>query len=667
MGSIYVSFIVKSVPVCTESTEVLEKSFQTVYKPVLKYLYSHPSFPMSFAFSGPQIQFFKKRKNELITILRELTDRKQVEILGGGYNDPLLPLLNSADRNGQIDLLTSEIRATLGKRPRGMTLFQDCWDSSLVNNIHTCGIEYVILNSSIIPESKRTFLPIFMSDLGKNVDIFPYYNDLMPNEQMLAEEFIYNIEKAVLKVEKKDNHLQLDADRIIAIALTPEMVSKLNETKWFEQLGKYIQANEDGRVKLTTLNNYRTTGVKIKIPSYIPIGISDEITKITSISSTEKTNKYPGTVFDFLYTFNESKKLYNRMMYLSLLVNQCKTDKMRKKTAREKLWQAQNGMTLLCTANEPQLNANYRQLAYKYLNEAEKILRGDGKFEEAVTCYDYDNDGIDEYICRMEQYFAYISLAGGSVPELDVIKDSCNYADNLKRKFEFDGYDDNYDRGFFIDHLFTENQLELYIRGEPSGDGVFSRIQYSQLKYISKHHEVQLCARAVWKPTGQTVYLRKKYVINSTGMYVQYIIRNESDKPLKAKFAVESNISDISFTATSKPEINIETLDNGDVYNFDYSKSTETLNKKGKLKNVQVVRVSNQPNGVSFVFEPNEKCGFCYNPIKYNRPGFDGTKIAPVNISHVTTLFWDINIEPGRETEKSINFTIIPVKKIKKS
>ena len=666
MGSIYVSFIVKSVPVFTESTEVLEKNFQTIYKPVLKYLYSHPSFPMSFAFSGPQIQFFKKRKNELITILRELTDRKQVEILGGGYNDPLLPLLNSADRNGQIDLLTSEIRATFGKRPRGMTLFQDCWDSSLVNNIHTCGIEYVILNSSIIPESKRSFLPIFMSDLGKNVDIFPYYNDLLPDEQMLPDEFIYNIEKAVLKVEKKDNHLQLDADRIIAISLTPEMVSKLNEAKWFEQLGKYIQANDSGRVKLTTLNNYRTAGVKIKIPSYIPIGISDEVSKITSISSTEKTNKYQVNVFDFLNTFNESKKLYNRMMYLSLLVNQCKTDKMRKKTAREKLWQAQNGMTLLCTANEPQFNATYRQQAYKYLNEAEKMLRGDGKFEESVTCYDYDNDGIDEYVCRMEQYFAYISLAGGSVPELDIIKDYCNYADNLKRKFEFDGHDDNYERGFFIDHLFTENQLELYIRGEPAGDGVFSRIQYSQLKYISKHHEVQLCARAVWKPTGQTIYLRKKYVINSTGMYVQYIIRNESEKPLKAKFAVESNISDVSFTLNSKSGINIETLDNGDVFNFDFSKSTEALNKKGKLNNVQVVRVSNQPNGVSFVFEPNEKCSFCYNPIKYNRPGFDGNKIAPVAITHTASIFWDVNIEPGRETEKSINFTIIPVRKIKK-
>jgi hypothetical protein len=228
MGSIYVSFIVKSIPVCSESSDVLEKSFLSIYKPIIKFLYSHPTFPLSFAFSGAQIQYFKKRKNEFITILRELLDRKQVELLGGGYNEPLLPLLNSVDRNGQIDLLTSEIRQTFGKRPRGMTLFQDCWDSSLVNNIHTCGIEYVILSSTLLPESKRTFLPIFMSDLGKNVDIFPYYNDLLPNKDMLAEEFIYNIEKAVFKAEKKDTHIQMDADRIVTITLTPEQACRLN-------------------------------------------------------------------------------------------------------------------------------------------------------------------------------------------------------------------------------------------------------------------------------------------------------------------------------------------------------------------------------------------------------------------------------------------------------
>ena len=665
MGSIYVSFIVKSVTVCTENTDVLEKSFQTIYKPVIKYLYSHPSFPLSFAFSGAQIQFFKKRKNELITIIRELVDRKQVEILGGAYNDPLLPLLNSVDRNGQIDLLTSEIRQTFGKRPRGMTLFQDCWDSSLVNNIHTCGIEYVILNNSLLPDSKRTFLPIFMSDLGKNVDIFPYYNELQPDSEMLAEEFIYNIEKAVLKVEKKDTHVQLDADRIITITLTPKQAAKLNESKWFEALGKYIDENKEGRVKLTTLNAFRTSGVKMKISSYVPVGISDEVSAVIQRANNDTRNKFPNTIYDYMFAFPASQKLYNRMMFTSLMVNQYKSDKMRKKTAREKLWQAQNGMSLLSTSSEPLRNSLYRQQAYKYLTEAEKMLRSDGTFKESVTCFDYDNDGIDEYVCRMEQYFAYISLAGGSVPELDVIKDCFNYSDNLKRHFDFDGYEDSYDRGFFVDHLFTDSQLDLYVRGEPAGDGVFSRIQYSQLKYSGQHHEVQLCARAVWKPTGQTVYLRKKYVINSTGMYVQYIIKNESDKPLNAKFAVESNICDISFVTTKKSGFSIETVDNGDVISLDTEKSTQELNKKGKLNNVQIVRLSDKPNGISFVFEPNEKCSYCHTPIKVNRPGFNQEKIEQVGLTYSSAMFWDINIEPGRETEKSINFTIIPVKKIK--
>lgn len=665
MGSIYVSFIIKPVSVCSENTDFLEKSFQSNYKPIIKYLYSHPNFPLSFAFSGPQIQYFKKRKSELITILREMVDRKQVEILGGAYNEALLPLLNSIDRNGQIDLLTSEIRQTFGKRPRGMTLFQDCWDSSLVNNIHTCGIEYVILNSTIIPEHKRSFLPIFMSDLGKNVDIFPYYNDLIPDEEMLPEEFIYNIEKAVLKVEKKDTHLQLNADRIIAITLTPQQASKLNETKWFELLGKYIADNQNGRVKLTTLNLYRTSGIKMKITSYIPVGINDEVARMIQQVTNDNKSHFPSTIYDFMYAYPESQKLYNRMMYISLLVNQYKTDKIRKKTAREKLWQAQNGMTLLSTSCQPDKNSLFRQLAYKYLTEAEKMLRGDGKFTESVTCFDYDNDGIDEYVCRMEQYFAYISLAGGSVPELDIIKDSFNYSDNLKRRFSFDGCDDEYDRGFFIDHLFTESQLELYIRGEPAGDGVFSRIQYSQFKYSQQHHEVQLAARAVWKPSGQTVYLRKKYVINSTGMYVQYIIKNESDKPLKAKFAVESNISDVSFVNDKKSSFNIEAVDNGEVIHLEPISSTQALNKKDKLNSVQIVRLSDKPNGISFVFEPNEKCCYCMNPIKYNRPGFNSEKIDSVNLTYASSLFWDINIEPGRETEKSISFTIIPLKKIK--
>jgi len=664
MGSIYVSFIVKSVSVNSENSELFEKSYQSVYKPILKFLYSHPSFPLSFKFTGPQLQFYKKRKNEIITLVRELTDRKQIEVLGGAYHDALLPLLNSIDRNGQIDELTSELRQTFGKRPRGMTLFQDCWDSSLVNNIHNCGIEYLVLSSALIQEGKKNFLPIFMSDLGKSIDIFAAYDEFIPDSQMLAEEFVWNIEKAVLKAEKKDSYLQLDADRIVVINLEAETALNLTNTKWFEQLDKYIQSTPDCKIKLTTPNDFRTHNVKTKLQSYIPVGISTEISNVIQNDKGEK-NRLPYSIYDFLYTYSAAQKLYNRILYVGLLVNQYKTDKMRKKAAREKLWFAQNGANILCTAKDAVENTINRQQAYKYLNEAEKMLRAEGNFVESVTSFDYDNDGISEYVCRMEQYFAYISLNGGAVRELDVMKNLCNYADNLKRRAVFDGFDDDYERGIFIDHLFTSEQFKNYSGGEPAGDGVFSRIQYSELKYSQSHREIQLCARAVWKPTGQTVYLRKKYVINSTGMYVQYIIKNESEKTLGAKFAVEANLVNIFFRNDDKTGFNIEAVDNGEIFVINPKKSTKDINAGNKLKNIQLVRMSDKANGISFVFEPNEKCGYCMNPIVFNRQNMQCEEAKPVSMTYESTLYWDINIGPGMETEKSINFTIIPVKKIK--
>lgn len=94
-------------------------------------------------------------------------------------------------------MLSAEIRQTVGKRPRGISIFGDCWDSSLVNNIHTCGIEYVLLDKALIPENKLKYLPIIMTDLNKSVDIFPYYNNFIPNSNTSPEDFISAIVKSV--------------------------------------------------------------------------------------------------------------------------------------------------------------------------------------------------------------------------------------------------------------------------------------------------------------------------------------------------------------------------------------------------------------------------------------------------------------------------------------
>lgn len=665
MNSIYLCFCLKSVSTNVESNDFFEKNYQTIYKPLIKFLYNNSSFPFSFSFSGSQLSFYKKRKNELLQILHELVNRKQIEAIGGNFYDALLPIIYPVDRNSQIDLLSAEIRQTTGKRPRGMFLFEDCWDPALINSIHTCGIEYVLLEKSLLSENKQKYLPIVVSDLSKSIDILPYYDDLKPNKETTPKEFIDNITKTIHKIETKDQYFQFEPERIVTICFTQDEIVNLINSKWFEKLLDYLKNNPNTRIKLSTPYHY-IKNKETEIPGFVPSGISEKVSNRILRKQQQNTKTKPKySIYDFMENTPASHRLCNRMLYISMLVNQYKNDKMRKKAAREKLWEAQSGISLLGTLDEPYLNTISRQNAYKSLIEAENFLREEGKTKESITCFDYNVDGLNEYVCRMENYFAYISLVSGSVQEFDVFKTKCNYVDNILRNSEYDGYSDDYQRGMFIDHFFTNDQFKKYINNEPAGSGVFSKIRYKEINYSQTHHEIYLSANAIWTPTKQSIYLRKKIIINSTGMYVQYIIKNESNKKLNAKFAVESNLTHINFIPENINYYNVEVVDNGQKIDIESNKNTKKLVDKNKLLNTQLVRISDNENGMSFVFEPNEKSGYSYSPLFIKRPSNDYKKISEASLIYVSTIFWDLEIEPGMETEKSINFTIVPVKKIK--
>lgn len=667
MSSIYICFSLKSIPNCLESNEVLEKDYQTVYKPLIKFLYSHPEISFSFSCSGNQLVFYKKRKNEMLTILKELISRKQIEVLGGGFYDPILPLLYPVDRNGQIDLLSAEIRQNVGIRPRGISLYADCWDSSLVNTLQSSGIEYVVLDSNLIRNDNKKFLPLVVSEMGKFVEVFPYYDSFNPSKDKSPKDFILDIVKAVDKIQKKDKYVQLQPDRVININIDHQLMADLIESKWFESFAKYLQNNPELNVKTTIPSLFRKNNI-IKIPCYISSGLNKNISDWCDFYyiESDRKNKKSNNIFDFMHTYTNSHNLYNRMVYISMLVNQYKNDKMRKKAAREKLWEAQAGMGLLSTTPGILSSSFCRQKSYKNFMDVEKILREDGNFKEAITSFDYDGDGLNEYVCRMQNYFAYISLISGAINELDLIKNTGNYVDNLVRVDSFDGVSDDYKRGLFVDFIFSQEEYDKYISNEPSGNGVFSKIHYTELKFSPNRHEIQLEANAIFTPTKQKIYLKKKYIINSDGMNVQYILRNDSNSKLKAKFAVESNFSNVSFDSKQFEYLNLEVIDKGQRKLIPPEMSTKKMNKQKALKSVEVVRLTDVENGTSFAFEPNEKCSYFYTPIIFQRPNIKTGEKIKTDMTSVSSLIWDIEIESGKETEKNINFTISSVKKQKK-
>ena len=129
--------------------------YENFYKPLMSYLYAHDKFKFSFYFSGAEFDYIKQKNPEFIELLKKLVNRKQTEVLGGGYYNPVFPLLFPQDRTGQVEMLSSTIRKNIGKRPRGIFLTASAWDPSLVTSFETCGMEYVQLDYSLISKEKN--------------------------------------------------------------------------------------------------------------------------------------------------------------------------------------------------------------------------------------------------------------------------------------------------------------------------------------------------------------------------------------------------------------------------------------------------------------------------------------------------------------------------------
>ena len=657
MDCINFCFTLKSSHLSPLHDEIFEKDYETVYKPVIKFLCAHPDFKIALSFNGVQLDFFQRKYPEFIDILRQLIAKKQLEILGGGYYDPVFPLLLPVDRAGQIEKLTSKIRSTTGKRPRGISVCGSIWDYSLISSFNTCGMDYVLLDESLIPSDKLKFVSLFMTDKGKSIHILPLFKSLKPLSDNDVDFFIDTIKKSVGKASKY-NYLQSDnKNRIVTFEFNHEELKDLLQSGWLSNFYNKVSSIKDSICFSTPSAALKNCDVSI--PAYIYSGMSGDIAQwgIKPYESVKLDKRYPITIYDLFQIYPQSKALYDRMFYVSMLIHQSHGDKIRKNTAREKLWEAQNGDGFICTSKGAFVSSTYRQQAYKKLTEAEKILRECEPFKESITSFDYTGDGIKDYVCRMQRFFAVISRKGGSLRELDVFGNSGNFADNLNSVKEFEGYNDDYERGLFIDHLYDHKEFESYLENTPVGSGIFSKYVYNETKFSNSKKEIILESSALYK-NRQKVNLIKRFILNSNGITVQYILKNESSEVLNAKFAVESNFAQTNFNEKDFEAFKLQILSDSRKQEIDTKTSSKELNESGKLSDVEGIWVTDQDNKITFVFEPNESCGLSFVPIVFSRPEYTSGELIPACMTFANTLFWDIELAPGMEMEKTINFSI---------
>lgn len=72
---------------------VIEGAIDNAYHPFLEVLERFPDVRVSLHYCGLLLDWFKEKRPDIIDRIRSLVERRQVELLGGGYYEPILPIL----------------------------------------------------------------------------------------------------------------------------------------------------------------------------------------------------------------------------------------------------------------------------------------------------------------------------------------------------------------------------------------------------------------------------------------------------------------------------------------------------------------------------------------------------------------------------------------------
>jgi hypothetical protein len=156
---------------------VFEAAYAQSYRPMLEALHRHPRIRLALHYSGPLLDWLEGAHPEFFPMLRALVDRGQVELMTGGYYEPILAIVPDRDRQGQIRKMTIYLQRRFGARPSGLWLAERVWEPQLARSIAEAGVAYTIVDDAhFLAAGLRTGTltgSFVTEDEGVSLKVFP--------------------------------------------------------------------------------------------------------------------------------------------------------------------------------------------------------------------------------------------------------------------------------------------------------------------------------------------------------------------------------------------------------------------------------------------------------------------------------------------------------------
>ena len=495
--------------------EEFENIYKNLLKPFISNLYKYPRIQASVHYSGVLLHWIERSYPEIFMLIEDMVSRKQIEMLGGGFYEPILPIIGLQDKIGQIELLTTYLRKQFGKRPQGCWIPDFAWEQNLVSPLAACGMGYTFLSESQFALAGGKEDPCICEDQGKIITVFPVWTSL---ENEMANK---NISAALLAYSSKFPEKKELIISVFPCKLNFES-TKASDITWnhfLEELSlceNYVETTTPGKL-YKNINGLQ----KLNIPDSFEAQVAPR---------------------RFIAINQESARIYSKMVFINLLIHQLKGDKSRKQSAREEIWKSQSGALFSSNWFQVKNNQLLRGAACSALLNAEKLIRDKGKFTSQLVSYDINLDNIDEWLFHDAKINFYVQSLGGGIFELDHLPNAWNYLNTINNRLAY------------ADRLLPADTKIENIDNEKIPGARFCFREYYELQGLDKNKKILRLALnplAAAKPALAfgSVSIKKIFSQKKDSVITSYSLINNGEKPEKFQFAP---MIDLAFKSESK-------------------------------------------------------------------------------------------------------------------
>ncbi|MEK7267411.1 MAG: alpha-amylase/4-alpha-glucanotransferase domain-containing protein, partial [Nitrospirota bacterium] len=280
---------------------VIEDAYKKAYLPFLKMLALHPKLKLVLHYSGNLLVWLEKKHPEAIDMITALIRAGRVELLSGGFYEPVLCSLPEDDRVMQIREMTAYIKDMFGYTPRGMWLAERVWEPHMPKCISKAGIEYLPLDDyhfKLAGIDDRDLMGYHVTEEnGFMIKVFPGSEELRYSIPFKDVDAVMSYLKEVSMTG--GSPLLTLADDGEKFGVWPDTFSHCYKDGWLESFFSALEENSDW-IETTTFSEYQER--------FYPVGMV--YLPAASYREMGEWALPPDGALDYEYALNELKGLF---------------------------------------------------------------------------------------------------------------------------------------------------------------------------------------------------------------------------------------------------------------------------------------------------------------------------------------------------------------------